>query len=433
MAHMEIGGSTGMDGDFSSSLELRSSHQPSSKSAIRKEYNQAIADFKQLISGIDDLNYDSRMGTAKEELLRIYELSRKIRGFNALAEDEKIFFQESMNFVDRQFRIIPGSPKYSGNGDRMMNRRINGDLLVVHYLETALNAVRLFSPPKVETVTAAAGHDLGEDHRNLEKILRTHNFSRALNEFVGVSWDRDLQDYALAFQGLINGLSDYKDGNLDKSDPVARKRRELNSLVHIYLQSLSDIRVLQIKISDRMLNVRDISDLSEQRGLKMLHETFQAYLDAARSQYFPQEIYSEFMAHIQKSDISLPRAKPATEQEVASYMLNHVVSTGRELVDYLDSHNPALVDEFKTLIAPQAQNGFRKVMVMPYAKSLYDLILDPNHDQNAVADEFLNTPERTDMIKRKLTEWRFARVFLNYEPTAQLYTELDSKPLERPE
>lgn len=396
----------------------------------KSRFDMLTGEFEELVRDINQLNYNRRMPEAIRLLYDLYSIQRSRSKLHPLDEQEKAFFFKAFDFIDSQYQKIPSSPKDTGNGPRNMNQRINGDLVVVHYLETGLMAVKLFSPPSVEMVPGAVAHDLGEDHRDLEKIMRTHNFGRELHEFVSLCWDNDIQDYAVAFEKLVNGLSDYKDGTLNKRDVVARKKRELHSLVHIYQQALADVRILQIKMSDRILNVRDIGDLNDKRGLKMRHETFQAYLDTARPAYFPERVYGEFERVMMAANAPLPAPVPMTQADVAAYMMRHIVQAGRELVGYLDGLNPEYVDTFRQALDPTAQNGFRKYMNMDYAREITDLIFDSDREVDITQMwNYLSPATIHPKIKSKLTEWRFAHAFLNYEPTAEKYTEIDSRPL----
>lgn len=396
---------------------------------LKADYKSLEGDFRSLITGLEDTNWEQRVNEAVDTLLVMYETARRIRGMEPLSVQQKDFYQISMNFVIDQYKLIPGNSNPFREDNRPWNKRLNNDYLIVHYLETAQGVVRFFTPPTVETISAAAGHDLEEDHRDVKAATRNLiDYSQNLKDFVDDAFENDMQKFAHGFQEMVSGLTDSKTLRVDKNDPVARKRSELNSLWKIYEHALKDTRVLQIKTIDRMLNLRDSKYLNDKRRLKMVHETLQGYLDTARPEYFPEPVFNEFWSHYEKSAVHLPGRAPQSRDDLASYMLNHIVTSGRELARRME---PEQREMFYEEINPDNQKGVDAIN-MEYAHIIYNLISNPDEEFSPEKMQEFTTPSSLQQkIKSKLTEWKFAKVFLYYEPTAQQYTELDSMPLER--
>ena len=134
-------------------------------------------------------------------------------------------------------------------------RRIRGEKYITHPLEVA----RLLADVKLDTqgIIAAILHDTIED-THLTKELIERQFGEEV-----------------AF--LVEGVSKVDRENFN--DP---KEEEAENLRRLILASSGDIRVLLIKLADRLHNMKTLESLSEEKQRRKSQETMDLYVPLAR-------------------------------------------------------------------------------------------------------------------------------------------------------
>lgn len=150
--------------------------------------------------------------------------------------------------------------------------RKTGEAYIQHPLHVCLTLAQLHLDPA--TLAAAFLHDIIEDTPSTyTEILRKFGW-RIANLVDGVT----KLDAVDSSSGFLNGLY----GLLGrKQEPLSKQERRLESLRKMLLATSKDIRVVLIKLADRLHNMQTLAGMSEERRRAIAEETLQIYAPIA--------------------------------------------------------------------------------------------------------------------------------------------------------
>lgn len=134
--------------------------------------------------------------------------------------------------------------------------RLNGEPYLVHLLEVA----RILAEMRLDETAIATGllHDLLEDTRVTEEEME--------------------QQFGAHITGLVRALT--KITSMEKSF-AAREKAQADSFRRMLLASIDDVRVILVKLADRLHNMRTLHFLSESRRRRIASETLEIYAPIA--------------------------------------------------------------------------------------------------------------------------------------------------------
>lgn len=176
----------------------------------------------------------------------IKDLIEKARGY--LPEDKMPFIEDAYQFALR------------AHGDQL---RVSGDPYITHPLETAMIVADL----QLDEISLAAAllHDVSED--------------------CGVSFDDIEKKFGREVRKLVDGItrldkisSRVQDGELQK---VVESEAQVESLRKMFVATAEDIRVVLIKLADRLHNMRTLKALSREKQRRIAQETMEIYAPLA--------------------------------------------------------------------------------------------------------------------------------------------------------
>ena len=139
-------------------------------------------------------------------------------------------------------------------------RRASGE----PYLQHSLTVAQILADLSLDSATIAAGllHDVVEDSIVTVEDLR--------------------QDFGDEVASLVDGVT--KLGQIDKLSQMTRKDlqdEEAESLRKMFLAMADDVRVVLIKLADRLHNMRTLDALSEERQRRIAEETLEIFAPLA--------------------------------------------------------------------------------------------------------------------------------------------------------
>jgi len=143
-------------------------------------------------------------------------------------------------------------------------KRKSGEDFFTHPLEVA----KILSELKMGSKTVIAGllHDVIED--------TTHN-EKEINDLFGAQ--------VASFVSAVTNLTLVDFGEFVDSDVLQEKKRELNieSLRRLFLSMAGDIRVVLIKLADRLHNMRTLEFLPKEKRVRIAQETLEVFAPLA--------------------------------------------------------------------------------------------------------------------------------------------------------
>src|SRR3989344_7159607 len=176
---------------------------------------------------------------------------------NLLKQDTESLYQEliqilsswtpptDLSFIERAFKTA----KYA-HGDQ---KRESGEPYINHLLRTAIELTKMNID--INTVAASLLHDIIEDTRLTEKDI--------------------MKDFGNEVAFLVAGVT--------KVDKIKYQgiERDTENIKKMILATAQDLRVLFIKLLDRLDNLRDIEHLKEDRQKRIALETLEIYAPLA--------------------------------------------------------------------------------------------------------------------------------------------------------
>jgi len=174
----------------------------------------------------------------------------------------------------------------SAHGDQL---RDSGEPYITHPLAVAQILIDLGMDN--ETIAAALLHDVAEDTQ--------------------VSLSQISEQFGENIASLVDGVT-----KLSKYDVPDRERRDAEAIRKLFLAMISDVRVILIKLADRLHNIRTIDSLPEEKKARVARETLEIYAPIAERlgiwkikseledrafQCLEPKIYQEITAGVEKS------------------------------------------------------------------------------------------------------------------------------------
>lgn len=225
--------------------------------------------------------------------------------------------------------------------------RKSGEPYIVHPLEVALKILSLNIGQ--EAVIAALLHDTLEDTNiTFEEIKNTYGEEVAF---------------------LVNGVtkvSSFTNNSLNRY-------QELESLRKLVIASSEDIRVLIIKLADRLHNMETISVLRPEKQVIYSEETLKVYVPLAE--------YIGLGSWKRKIEDIAFKTKDPISYELMNQLIRNDARVHKKLADYL-------IDELKEMLDKQRVRYTRVYGRVKSAFSLYNKILRKTKETNQQPSEF---------------------------------------------
>lgn len=138
-------------------------------------------------------------------------------------------------------------------------RRVSGEPYIQHSLAVASMLAELrLDPP---TIAAGLLHDVVED-----SLVSVEDLEQQFGEEVA---------------SLVDGVTKLGEIELSKMGRLSFDERESENLRKMFLAMFRDVRVVLIKLADRLHNMRTLSSLPEERRLRLARETLEIFAPLA--------------------------------------------------------------------------------------------------------------------------------------------------------
>jgi GTP pyrophosphokinase len=186
------------------------------------------------------------MGVSVDKRTYLKPLMEKVREY--LPEDSLSFIEDAYNFA------------LEAHGDQL---RLTGDPFITHPVETAMIVTELYLDEV--SIAAALLHDVPED--------------------CGVPFDIIEERFGDEVRRLVEGMT-----RLDKisfqlqegeSKGAVESEAQVESLRKMFMVTAEDIRVVIIKLADRLHNMRTLKPLDPERQQRIARETMEIYAPLA--------------------------------------------------------------------------------------------------------------------------------------------------------
>ena len=161
--------------------------------------------------------------------------------------------RQGNRYSDNDIRLIWIAYKFARSAHDEQSRE-SGEPYISHPLAVAQILIDLNLD--IETITAALLHDVVED---------THVTLPQISDQFGAN-----------IASLVDGVT-----KLSKYDIPDRERRDAEAIRKLFLAMISDVRVILIKLADRLHNIRTVNSLPAERKRRMAGETLEIYAPIA--------------------------------------------------------------------------------------------------------------------------------------------------------
>ncbi|ETW99645.1 MAG: GTP pyrophosphokinase [Candidatus Entotheonella factor] len=255
----------------------------------------------------------------------------------ALIEDvisavEQYHPQADVGLIDRAYQFSAEAHKEQ--------RRQSGIPYVTHPLEVALILTKLRMD--VHTIAGALLHDTIED--------------------TGTTEDQIAHEFGSEVALLVNGVT-----KLTKLEFGSREEHQAESFRKMVLAMAKDIRVILIKLADRLHNLRTLEYLAEDKQRRIGQETLDIYAPLA-NRLGISWLKSEL------EDLSFRYVHPRIYEELSEQLVS------------ADRAREGLLSEAQTLIADTLQNMQIACRLMGRAKNIYSIYQKMQRQQSAIED-----------------------------------------------
>ncbi len=240
--------------------------------------------------------------------------------------------QADVALIDRAYRFSAEAHKEQ--------QRQSGTPYVTHPLEVALILTELRMD--VHTIAGALLHDTMED--------------------TGATEDQIAEEFGSEVAILVNGMT-----KLNKLEFASREEHQAESFRKMVLAMAKDIRVILIKLADRLHNLRTLEYLSEDKQRRIGQETLDIYAPLA-NRLGISWLKSEL------EDLSFQYVSPRMHEELTQQLVNATDARER------------LVTEAQTLIYETLQNMRIDCRLMGRTKNLYSIYQKMQRQQSAIED-----------------------------------------------
>jgi GTP pyrophosphokinase len=198
----------------------------------------------------------------------------------------------------------------------MGQERASGEPYLYHCLEVAnmLAQLRLDAP----TIAAGLLHDVVEDSL--------------------VSYEDLRRDFGEEVANLVDGVTKLGEIELGKMGQLSFDEKESESLRKMFLAMFRDVRVVLIKLADRLHNMRTLSSLSEDRRRRIARETLEIFAPLANRLGIWQWKW-------ELEDLGFRHLNPRRYREIAQLIAERRPERERDIQHYVDILRQRLADE----------------------------------------------------------------------------------------
>ena len=170
-----------------------------------------------------------------------------INTYSVLDEINKIYPEDEVKFLSRAYQFAKEAHKNQ--------KRASGEEYFTHPCAVAQILIGL--KMDFRTIAAAFLHDVLEDTPVSANDIETEFDAEVL--------------------GLVEGVT-----KLDKIEFKSHEEEQAENFKKIFVSMAKDIRVIIIKLADRLHNMRSLNFLSHERQLRMANETLEIFAPLAR-------------------------------------------------------------------------------------------------------------------------------------------------------
>ena len=188
---------------------------------------------------------------------------------------------------------------------------------------------RVSGEPYVQHVLAVADIliELGLDHETLAAAI-LHD----VVEDTGIGLEELKRDFGARIAGLVDGVTKMNVIQEFRADsaPARQEHSQAESLRKMLLAMAEDVRVVLIKLADRLHNMRTLSALSEEKQLRIARETMDIYAPLANR-------LGIWQIKWELEDLSLRYLEPEAYHQIASWLAEKRVDREAYLTRFVDS------------------------------------------------------------------------------------------------
>jgi len=195
-------------------------------------------------------------------------------------------------------------------------RRVSGEPYLYHCLEVAnmLAELHLDAP----TIAAGLLHDVVEDSL--------------------VSYEDLKRDFGEEVANLVDGVTKLGEIELNKMGLLSFDEKESESLRKMLLAMFRDVRVVLIKLADRLHNMRTLGSLPEERRQRIARETLDIFAPLANRLGIWQWKW-------ELEDLGFRYLNPRRYREIAQLIAERRMERERDLQRYIDVLRQRLAEE----------------------------------------------------------------------------------------
>ena len=188
---------------------------------------------------------------------------------------------------------------------------------------------RVSGEPYVQHVLAVADIliELGLDHETLAAAI-LHD----VVEDTGIGLEELKRDFGARIAGLVDGVTKMNVIQEFRADsaPARQEHSQAESLRKMLLAMAEDVRVVLIKLADRLHNMRTLSALSEEKQLRIARETMDIYAPLANR-------LGIWQIKWELEDLSLRYLEPDSYHQIASWLAEKRVDREAYVTRFVDS------------------------------------------------------------------------------------------------
>ncbi|HOM71115.1 MAG TPA: bifunctional (p)ppGpp synthetase/guanosine-3',5'-bis(diphosphate) 3'-pyrophosphohydrolase, partial [Armatimonadota bacterium] len=307
----------------------------------------------------------------------ISEIIEQVKGYNPDADTDLI--ERAYQFAERA---------HDGQ------TRLSGAPYITHLLETA----HILADLEMDSTSIAAGllHDVVEDQDiTLETLER--EFSEDIAKLVDGVTKLKLADFEVSLS----------DG--EKQEPTKRKHAEFQfhrsaeNLRKIFLAMARDLRVMVIKLADRLHNMMTLSALPEERQKKVAMETLQIYAPLAHRLgiwKIKWELEDLAFKHLQPEEYETIAEKVARTRAEREADLSEAVEVlkARLSSEGLEATIQARPKHLYSIYGKMLREGvdFSEIYDLSALRVVVNTVSDCYHALGIVHDQWMPIPDRID-------------------------------------
>ena len=186
--------------------------------------------------------------------------------------------------------------------------RVSGEPYVLHALAVA--AILADLGLDHEAIAAAILHDVVED--------------------TGVELDEIKRDFGVRIAGLVDGVTKMKVIQEFRSDSSGARNVQAENLRKMLLAMAEDVRVVLIKLADRLHNMRTLSALTPDKQLRIARETMDIYAPLANR-------LGIWQVKWELEDLSLRYLEPQAYKQIAAWLAERRIDREAYLTRFVDT------------------------------------------------------------------------------------------------